>query len=248
MQRLKKQHNNDFLLSSHDLERFWNKVVKPSEEDCWRWKTNSTRQAFKINGDNVPPRRVMYKIFYGCVPDVEILVICGNQRCVNPKHLRPQPQLEDRFWSKVNKNSSPTGCWMWEGAIVKYGVIDIGGNQRLAHRVSWELTYGEIPEGEGYHGTCVCHRCDNPLCVNPEHLFLGSIADNMKDRNNKNRQAKGERSGPSKLKEIQVKEIRRLYKLGGETCRTLANKFGVSNSLVKQIVRGTAWSYLNGKN
>ena len=92
-----------------------------------------------------------------------------------------------RFWRKVAKHSS--GCWLWYGARNGngYGVCGAGGLKWLAHRVAWELSCGPIPEGGDYHGTCVLHRCDVPLCVNPDHLFLGTQADNMRDKAEKGR-------------------------------------------------------------
>jgi hypothetical protein len=101
----------------------------------------------------------------------------------------------DRFWSKVAKTRD--GCWEWAGGMFNsgYGQFCIRHHPYLAHRVAYELTYGPIPSGSGYHGTCVCHRCDNKSCVNPSHLFLGTHQDNIRDRVAKGRSAVGDRSG-----------------------------------------------------
>ena len=89
---------------------------------------------------------------------------------------------EDRFWRKVDKSGE---CWLWQGATycrMHYGCLGIGGRTTRAHRFSWELHNGPIPDG-----LCVLHRCDVPRCVNPDHLFLGTKLDNMKDRTAKGR-------------------------------------------------------------
>lgn len=103
--------------------------------------------------------------------------------------------IERRFWSLVQRGAVDD-CWLWTGHRDPkgYGQIAAGGyrgGHLPAHRVSWELAYGPVPLGDGYHGACVLHRCDNPSCVNPQHLFLGSHLDNMLDMKRKGRAAGG---------------------------------------------------------
>jgi hypothetical protein len=97
--------------------------------------------------------------------------------------------VAERFWPKVDRSGGPDACWPWTATVRSdgYGMIDVGGKMVGAHRVSWEIANGPIPVGGDYHGTCVLHRCDNPLCVNPSHLFLGTNDDNTKDRDAKGR-------------------------------------------------------------
>ena len=93
---------------------------------------------------------------------------------------------EQRFWKKVQKTNS---CWLWMGSSCVYGHLTINYKSVYAHRFSWEIHFGPIPKN-----LCVLHRCDNPLCVNPNHLLLGTHRENMVDRDKKGRQAKHERS------------------------------------------------------
>jgi hypothetical protein len=136
-------------------------------------------------------------------------------------------------------------CWNWAGSITennRYGLFRLNGSQTKAHRFCYELWVGEIPDG-----MCVCHKCDNPKCVNPDHLFLGTQFDNMVDRTDKNRGYKpiGEKNLFSKLKEKEVLEIRRLYKTRRVSQRYLAKMFLVTASCVENIVSRKSWSYLS---
>lgn len=96
--------------------------------------------------------------------------------------------VRERLMQAIKVNES-TGCWEWENGRSTsggYGVLSINNKQEKAHRAMWRSEFGEIPEG-----MCVLHKCDNPPCCNPDHLFLGTVADNNKDRDSKGRQAKG---------------------------------------------------------
>lgn len=145
--------------------------------------------------------------------------------------------VDDRFWSKVLK--ADDGCWVWTASRDRdgYGYVGLGGVTRRAHRVSWSMANGNIPPG-----LFVCHSCDNPPCVNPAHLFLGTLADNNKDRAAKGRSAKGERHGQAKLTEEKVAFIRSKYAKGGVTKKSLAEQFGVDASTIGLVINGKQWA------
>ena len=158
------------------------------------------------------------------------------------------PLWAQKFWPRVDKEG-PTvreglgPCWLWTGSRQPRGYghfypkLHVG---LYAHRVSWELAFGPIPAG--LH---VLHHCDNPPCVRPEHLFVGTRSDNMKDMLAKgrggHRGAPGERHPCHKLTDAQVVAIRERWDAGGVLQRTLAAEFGVTRGLIGMIVRRVAW-------
>ena len=143
--------------------------------------------------------------------------------------------LASRFWSRVEK--TPT-CWFWRGARFNhgYGKVVRFGKFRLAHRVVYEMTRGPIPDGQ-----LVCHGCDVRLCVNPEHLFVGSTTDNMRDMVHKGRSVHrwGAENPNAKLTLAEVQEIRRRYRWGHG--RALAREFNIAPTQLREIVRGESW-------
>lgn len=190
---------------------------------------------------------------------------CGELYKASPFHLR-QPSrnfcsrncadigrrvlMPLRFWRYVNKT---TTCWLWVGAFGRGGYgkfTDDSKRTRGAHRIAWELTNGLIPTG-----LFVCHNCDNPQCVRPAHLFLGTAADNMRDKVEKGRQAKGPNVGPknptkgeahhkSKLNAEKVREIRRLYSEGLLSEDAIAVQYGVHQTTINCILRWKTWRHV----
>lgn len=150
--------------------------------------------------------------------------------------------LKSRFWSKVDKRG-PDDCWQWTGALNEhgYGVLRPEGQRHgpcvKAHRVSAELAGMDITDA------VVCHRCDNPPCVNPVHLFVGSQADNVRDMHVKGRGNLGSRNGQARLTEQQVREIR-ARAAAGEQQKVLAREFGVAPITVSNIVRLKSWRHV----
>jgi HNH endonuclease len=167
-------------------------------------------------------------------------------RGVYRRHLRP---LTERFWSKVDKGDG-SGCWIWTAATngVGYGKLQVGcrydGTRRfvLAHRLAWELIYGSAPE------RWLLHRCDNPPCVRPDHLFEGDVVDNARDMVAKGRQKKGPcpaNAGANnrfaKLTHDEAQRIRRL-RMTGVGIADLARRFHVSKALITRVIYGRHWA------
>jgi len=143
--------------------------------------------------------------------------------------------LNERFLLHIRK--TPT-CWIWTGTKITdgYGGFQVKGKQYLTHRFSYNLFIGQIPEG-----LCVLHTCDNRLCVNPNHLWLGTKKDNSRDRDSKNRQASGPRNGRAKLSLKQVQEIRQKYRWYSYGQERLAKEYKVSRSAIEYILMGKTW-------
>jgi len=137
---------------------------------------------------------------------------------------------EDRFWGKVLKGLTDTGCWEWVGTTVGgYGQFRLNGKGVVAHRFAWELSNGAIPKG-----IFCCHKCDNRICVRVGHLFLGTPTDNIRDMIQKGRR------GRVTLTPNEVREVRRSYEAGSST-RVLANAYGVDRNTVYRIVTNRTW-------
>lgn len=145
---------------------------------------------------------------------------------------------EEKFWSNVEKTDT---CWFWKAGTSKqgYGQFSVNLKQKYTHRISWEIAYGDIPRGQE-----VLHTCDNPSCVRPEHLFLGTQNDNMQDCIRKGRHVdpphfSGEDHPSSKLTLEQVREIR--SNVGNNTQAELARKFGITRMAIWNIQNGLSW-------
>jgi hypothetical protein len=150
-----------------------------------------------------------------------------------------------RFWKYVRKTR---GCWYWTGATTYggYGVIQSGprgGKLLRAHRLSWRIHYGDFDES-----LALCHHCDNPSCVRPDHLFLGSHSDNMQDMLAKGRagteRAHGTGHHAAKLTDDSVRAIRAAYAAGGSSLNALAARYGVSKKTILNVVRGRIWTHV----
>lgn len=183
---------------------------------------NATPLASKHN-----PRR-------GVVKNLPQMYIAGH---FNPKVVAKT--LEEMFWfhcSPCDENE----CWEWQGPRNddNYGRLNFYGRVRGAHRYSYELHFGPIPKGFQ-----VLHRCDNPSCVNPNHLFLGKPADNAADKVAKGRHPRGEDCVRAKLTEEIVREIFRLREQGALQSE-IAEKLGTSQKNVSSVLRRKSWAHV----
>lgn len=167
-----------------------------------------------------------------------------------------RPAIEARFWPKVQKSD---GCWVWMAsrAPTGYGYFGIQTRRGIgearrsagAHRIAWMLLRGAIPDG-----LCVLHNCpggDNPSCVNPAHLFLGTQLDNIQDRERKGRSAsgsirasRGEKNGFSKLTTDEVLRMRTMHRTLAVTTTHLSEVFGISSRRVREVIKGNAWAHV----
>lgn len=143
---------------------------------------------------------------------------------------------EASFWSLVRLRLRATACWEWGGETTeRYPRFKLGARRYTVGRVAYAIAYGYVPED-----VFVCHHCDNPKCVRPDHLFLGSATENMADKMQKGREARGERVGGAKLTEAQVKDILASPK----TAREIGTEFGVGKSTVGKIRTGVNWKHI----
>lgn len=170
---------------------------------------------------------------------------CANPKCqsrawetgINKKSGRKQNTI-DKFLKKIIKTD---GCWLWGGTISNHGVgmFKLDGKYRQAYRIAYELFIGEIPEGMN-----VCHKCDNPGCVNPDHFFIGTTQDNVADRVAKGRSAIAEKNWNTKLTREQVLMIRNSDFSSHGSKSKLARELGVSQTALNYVLTGKNWRHL----
>jgi hypothetical protein len=153
--------------------------------------------------------------------------------------MRKQNTIQD-FWNKVDKTSNLNGCWIWTDALDRdgYGRFRFNKKNYGPHRFS-KLLAGEDPKG-----LQVCHHCDNPSCVRPDHLFLGTAKDNKVDCINKKRHSYGEKSGTAKLTEQEVIAIRYEYSLGNTSLRKIAIKYSMNHTVIDDIIKRKQWKHI----
>ena len=233
----------DLEITEKDRNRIWGYVNKT--EGCWLWTAscNGTAKKPQINvrGFIIRVHRLFYEKFNGPLKPKEMVKsACRNSRCVNPAHLRKFSHLDLewaslRFWPFVKKME---GCWEWMGkrGPKGYGIFNYNYRSVNAQRISWMINNGPIP-----NKLLVCHRCDNPPCVNPEHLFIGTHQNNMDDRQRKGRTLSGEKHYETTLTWQEVHKIRTEYVPIKGNMVKLAEKYSVHPSVVSNIIHRKTW-------
>ena len=162
-----------------------------------------------------------------------------SRECAWKANAKPTRPIEERFWEKIDRSGGHDACWEFQGArhTFGYGKIGVaGGHPQDAHRLAWQFTHGDIPEGME-----VCHQCDNPPCCNPAHLFLGTRKENAHDAMRKGRTTIGERNPMAKLTWESVAEIRERH-AAGESRKSLAERFAVSPGTIWLVCTRRIWN------
>lgn len=165
-------------------------------------------------------------------------VFCSNE-CHNQSQKRQaKATLRERFYARTKVGNN--GCIEWTAAKFHWGhgACTVARKQRKAHRVAWEIEHGPIQPG-----LVVCHRCDNPSCVNTAHLFLGTQLDNIRDASEKRRMAHGEQHGNSKLTKGDVIAIRAEHE-SGATLVSIARRYSVTPANVRSVIRRWTWKHV----
>ncbi len=244
---------------------FWSYVRKT--EDCWIWVGNIKQKQgenrcpvglFLLNGQRLQAHRAAWILTHGDPGDEQVMHRCETPLCVRPDHLWVS-DLASRFWTYVRK-AGPDECWEWLGCRTagkgtdSYGRIQTGEGLDGAHRVSWRLHYGDIPEGRW-----VLHKCDQRFCVNPSHLFLGDCQANVDDmvskgrnshgemhwaRKSPERMPRGEKVSTARLTEQQVRDIRRRFAAGEANKLQLAREYGVAPYTIHCILARITWRHV----
>lgn len=232
-------------MDTDTAERLWNRVRRT--EDHWLWTgslNTGGRPIFDVQQrprKRVAASKAVWMVVRGIQPDGILLRQCEAYLCVNPDHhvvgdqrdlaRWSPPQRSAAFWAKVDRKGE--GCWEWGGGTSDsgYGYGHLHNRPMSAHVVAWTLTNGPVPKG-----LFVCHSCDNPPCVRPDHLFLGTPSDNSADMVAKGRARSPRGTARGKLTAEQVTSLRRRYAEGGVSTHQLAADVGVSAMVIWRVV------------
>lgn len=220
---------------------FWRKVDRSKgPNECWPWLGFRAKNEgrFSLKGKLIAAHIAAYRYAVGSLPKgTNISHSCNDRYCCNPAHLIPfqkysAEEQEARSMASLIEavDKSPEGCWLFTKYknAKGYGLTNYRGKTVSAHRLMWRLRFGPIPPGKH-----IRHICDTPACINPDHLLLGSHADNMADRKERKRYFKAY----PKLTPAQVRSIR----LSTDTTTALARKYAVREATIRMARTGRTW-------
>jgi len=219
------------------------KYIKKQENGCWIWigAKGHSDGILTINKKTYSVKRILYGRFYPfkeISPKENLISICKVSFCVNPEH---QLNKEDHFLSQIKKNEI-TNCWEWTGFLkAGYGYIRIKRKDIAVHRLMFERYKRKIPKNVN-----VCHSCDNPKCCNPDHLWLGTQQENIKDMIQKKRDHKsyGEKHPGCKINEEIAKQIKIKFK-EGLNMKQIQKILNIkSYKIVQHVCRGNTWKHV----
>lgn len=235
-------------------DRIYSKIAVRDVDSCWEWTgivNDSGRPKYSYEWRDpdgsrktraFSPQDVVYRRSFPDNPVARYYDLrCNNPRCCNPQHIVPRT-LENRLWGNTTRPNGDDGCWFWGGFIQNngYGTLTVNKVHVLVHRLSYEEFYQQkIPSG-----MMILHSCNNRSCINPNHLRMGTHADNMQDMVDADRAAKGEQNGHALLTEDQVKQIKHLSRQG-VAIHILTKMFSCSRSTIKDIRSGRCWNWVD---
>jgi len=234
------------FLSGYTLEHIKARSVV-DVSGCWRWQNKLEKNGagtVMLAGNRLPAHKASYLLAGNTLPQHHrVYAICGNRDCVAPDHLAVRPihchHIGSPDYIKANVVvSETTGCWEWSGRRNDkgYGVVAVVHDTEMMHRASYKVFVGPIPDG-----LFVLHRCDNPPCCNPEHLFLGTKRDNMLDAIAKGRLFMHD--GAHHNARLSVKDV--AFIRGSDLSdRQLAMQFGVTRTAIKSIREKRSWRHV----
>ena len=196
-------------------------------------KTETKMLGIGMTERNVP--KVMSEV--NILDVFKIASLVGKSKIQSNSEFEYSTFLIARLVNGIDDLSNSDRCWNWmKSTSTGYGSMTVGGKTKRCHRLMYEIVFGEIESSELF----VCHKCDNPLCCNPRHLFLGKQKQNMEDCSAKGRSASKHNNGMSKLTQSDADEIRRLAKTGLQQYK-IAEQFSIGQSQVSRVVKGVNW-------